>query len=64
MRRLVPGAKFFFFSNDVEWVKAHYDGPDFVTVEGNDEDSGFAESSEAYAREECRDIYTEDMTVL
>lgn len=107
MRRLVPGAKFFFFSNDAEWVKAHYDGPDFVTVEGNDEDSGFAdmylmsrcrhniianssfswwgawlndnpqkkviapkrwlnrvESSEAYAREECRDIYTEDMTVL
>lgn len=107
MRALVPGARFFFFSNDAEWVKAHYAGPDFVTVEGNGEDSGFTdmylmskcrhniianssfswwgawlndnpkkqviapkrwlnrvEADEAYAREECRDIYTEDMLVL
>ncbi len=107
MRALVPGAKFFFFSNDTEWVKGHYDGPDFVTVEGNGEDSGYTDmylmsrcrhsiianssfswwgawlnanpqkrviapkgwlnrvaADEAYAREECRDIYTEDMLVL
>lgn len=104
MKELAPDAKFFFFSNDTAWVKAHYTGPDYVTVEGNDEDNGYADMylmsrcrhhiianssfswwgawlgddpekkviapkrwlnkldcSEAYAREECRDIYTEDM---
>lgn len=104
MKELVPGAKFFFFSNDTAWVKEHYQGPGYVTVEGNDEDTGYADMylmskcshhiianssfswwgawlgsdpdkkviapkrwlnrldcDEAYAREECRDIYTEDM---
>lgn len=104
MKELVPDAKFFFFSNDTAWVKEHYSGPDYVTVEGNDEDTGYADMylmsrcrhhiianssfswwgawlnadphkkviapgrwlnrldcDEAYAREECRDIYTEEM---
>lgn len=104
MKELVPDAKFFFFSNDTAWVKEHYNGPDYVMVEGNDEEAGFADMylmskcrhniianssfswwgawlnddphkrviapkrwlnkldcEEAFAREECRDIYTEEM---
>lgn len=104
MKELIPDAKFFFFSNDAAWVKEHYAGADYVTVEGNDEESGYVDlylmsrcrhhiianssfswwgawlnadpdkkviapkrwlnrvgGEEAYAREECRDIYTEEM---
>lgn len=43
MRNMHPGAKFFFFSNDMEWVKEHYSGPDCIAVEGNDEDSGYVD---------------------
>lgn len=43
MRELHPEARFFFFSNDMDWVKTHYSGPDCVAVEGNDEDSGYAD---------------------
>lgn len=107
MKKLVPGARFFFFSNDTEWVKEHYSGPDYVTVEGNDEDSGCAdlylmsrcqhniianssfswwgawlndnpdkkvigprrwlnrvEGNAVYAKEECRDIYTDEMILV
>lgn len=43
MKEKHPEAKFFFFSNDTEWVKAHYEGPDSVVIEGNDEDCGYAD---------------------
>lgn len=107
MKALVPGARFFFFSNDTAWVKAHYQSPEFVVVEGNDEDSGYAdlylmsrcrhniianssfswwgawlngnpqkkviapkrwlnrpEGDSVFAKEEMKDIYTEDMILL
>ncbi len=107
VRKQIPGAVFFFFSNDTPWVKAHYDGPDCVTVEGSDEDTGYVDlylmsrcrhqimanssfswwgawlnqnpdkrvmaparwlnrtgDGQVYDREECRDIYTEEMTVI
>lgn len=43
MKKRYPDARFFFFSNDIEWVKENYSGPDCVIVEGNGEDSGFAD---------------------
>lgn len=46
-----PDAVFFFFSNDTEWVKAHYSGPKYVVVEGNDEESGYAD---LYLMSRCR----------
>lgn len=46
-----PDAVFFFFSNDTEWVKAHYSGPQYVVVEGNDEESGYAD---LYLMSRCR----------
>jgi len=46
-----PDAVFFFFSNDTEWVKAHYSGPQDVVVEGNDEESGYAD---LYLMSRCR----------
>lgn len=51
MRSLVPGAVFFFFSNDPAWVKARYRDPDFCVVEGNGEDSGYAD---LYLMSRCR----------
>lgn len=41
LREKYPDAVFFLFSNDMEWVKENYRGPQFVPVEGADEDSGF-----------------------
>lgn len=41
MKRRLPEAVFFFFSNDPEWVKERYRGQDCVVVEGNGEDAGF-----------------------
>lgn len=41
MKRRLPGAVFFFFSNDTDWVKAHYQGENYVVAEGNGEDAGF-----------------------
>ena len=43
MKEKYPEARFFVFSNDPEWVKAHYTGPEYVVVEGNDEDAGYAD---------------------
>lgn len=51
MRSALPGAKFFVFSNDPSWIKEHYMGPDFVIVEGNDEDMGYAD---LYLMSKCR----------
>ena len=41
MKKRVPDAAFFFFSNDPDWVKEHYSGRDLVTVEGGSEDAGY-----------------------
>lgn len=41
MKRRLPEAIFFFFSNDTDWVKAHYQGENYVVAEGNGEDAGF-----------------------
>lgn len=41
MKRRLPEAVFFFFSNDTEWVKERYRGENCVVVEGNGEDAGF-----------------------
>ena len=43
MKEKYPAARFFVFSNDPEWVKVHYSGPEYVVVEGNDEDAGYAD---------------------
>ena len=51
MRRLVPGAVFFFFSNDPAWVKEKYRGPNLIPVEGHDEDAGYAD---LYLMSRCR----------
>jgi len=51
IREKYPDAVFFFFSNDTEWVKAHYSGPQDVVVEGNDEESGYAD---LYLMSRCR----------
>lgn len=51
MKEKYPDAKFFFFSNDQEWVKAHYCGPEYFVVEGNDEDAGFAD---LYLMSKCK----------
>ena len=41
MKQKVPGAAFFFFSNDPDWVKERYGGAGNVTVEGGSEDAGY-----------------------
>lgn len=41
MRQRVPDAAFFFFSNDPRWVKEHYRGAGYVTVDGGTEDAGY-----------------------
>lgn len=51
MKKRFPDATFFFFSNDSDWVKAHYSKPDCVVVEGNDENSGYADM---YLMSRCR----------
>ena len=51
MRRTIPGAVFFFFSNDPEWVKEKYMATDFVMAEGNDENTGYAD---LYLMSQCR----------
>lgn len=51
MKELFPKAEFYFFSNDTEWVKEIYNGPDCAVVEGNDEDAGFAD---LYLMSRCR----------
>lgn len=51
MRQMVPGAAFFFFSNDPEWVRKKYAAADFVMVEGNGEDAGYAD---LYLMSRCR----------
>lgn len=43
MKKSLPGATFFFFSNDTDWVRRHFKDPAFVIVEGNDEDNGYAD---------------------
>ena len=43
MKALLPDAVFFFFSNDIGWVKEHYSGEAYVAVEGNGEDTGYAD---------------------
>ncbi len=43
MRKRCPGVRFFLFSNDPDWVKGHYRDADCTVVEGNDEDSGYAD---------------------
>lgn len=37
----LPNCHFFFFTNDVSWVKEHYPGENITVVEGNDEDRGY-----------------------
>ena len=51
MQKKYPDAVFFLFSNDIAWVKAHYQGPAFVAVEGADEDSGYRDM---YLMSQCR----------
>lgn len=46
-----PDAVFFFFSNDPAWVKAHFDGPGCVVVEGHGEEAGYAD---LYLLRACR----------
>lgn len=41
MKRRLPEAVFFFFSNDTDWVKERYRGENCVVAEGNGEDAGF-----------------------
>lgn len=41
MREKVPGAQFFVFTNDPEWVKAHMQGADITVVDCNDESTGY-----------------------
>jgi len=93
-----PDAVFFVFSNDLAWAKQHYQGQQYVVVEGADENSGYrdlylmslckhhimANSSFSWwgawlnpnpqkcvvapdrwlNGRECRDIYSDWMTVL
>ena len=51
MKEKYPDAKFFFFSNDPEWVKQHYQGAEYLVVEGNDEEAGYADM---YLMSKCR----------
>ena len=51
LKKSLTGARFFFFSNDPEWVKAHYRGADYTVVEGNGEDAGYAD---LYLMRSCR----------
>ena len=46
-----PEAEFFFFSNDPEWVKKHYQGPRVTVIEGHTEEDGFAD---LYLMSRCR----------
>lgn len=41
MRQNVDNPKFFFFTNDPEWVKANMMEDDCILVEGNDENAGY-----------------------
>lgn len=51
MKGQVPGARFFVFSNDKDWVRARYTDRDFVIVEGNSEDAGYAD---LYLMSKCK----------
>lgn len=51
MKALLPGARFYLFSNDARWVREHYAGEDYVTVEGNGEETGYAD---LYLMSRCR----------
>lgn len=51
MKTLLPGARFYFFSNDTKWVREYYAGEDYVTVEGNGEETGYAD---LYLMSRCR----------
>lgn len=51
MKRRLPEAVFFFFSNDTEWVKERYRGENCVVVEGNGEDAGFRD---LFLMSQCR----------
>lgn len=51
MRKEIPNCHFFFFTNDIQWVKEHYIGEDVTVVEGNDEDSGYVD---LYLMTRCR----------
>lgn len=51
MKRRLPGAVFFFFSNDTDWVKERYRGENCVVAEGNGEDAGFRD---LFLMSQCR----------
>ena len=41
IRKSVPDAVFYVFSNDTDWAKAHFSGKDCVVAEGGTEDTGY-----------------------
>lgn len=41
VKEKVPDARFFIFTNDPVWVKAHMTGEEFVVVDCNDESAGY-----------------------
>lgn len=41
IRKSVPDAVFYVFSNDTDWAKAHFAGKDCVVAEGGTEDTGY-----------------------
>ena len=41
IRKSVPDAVFYVFSNDTDWAKAHFVGKDCVVAEGGTEDTGY-----------------------
>ena len=41
IRKSVPDAVFYVFSNDTDWAKAHFAGNDCVVAEGGTEDTGY-----------------------
>ena len=51
MERLVPGARFFLFSNDPEWTREHFESKNCVLVEGSTEDTGYMD---LYLMSRCR----------
>lgn len=51
MKELFPQARFYIFSNDPEWTKKHFTGPEFVPVICNDEKSGYGDM---YLMSKCR----------
>lgn len=51
MEELVPGARFFLFSNDPEWTRASFGGENCILVEGSTEDTGYLD---LYLMSKCK----------